>query len=216
MLAGESRDAVASVAIDAVDASGAIAAGIAKALVDIVLAIAARSPRLAAALIAADEIFAMTTKLARIRLAFVDLRLAQESVVSGVALARERIDAVDAISVMAGRALAVVDVDFAIQSGESLRAIASVSGDGIPADASVLTRSADAIVNVDVALLSGESWRTDAFVAVDHISADASVDARIGSALVNVNFAVDSSVTFWKKRRRMLSLTHRYISSAVS
>lgn len=110
-------------------------------------------------------------------------------------LAGERIDAVDAIAVMARRALAVVDVDLAVQSGESLRTVASVAGDRISTDASVLTRRADAIVDVRLAFLAGEAERADAFVAVDHVRTDATVDARVGGALVNVHFAMDSSIT---------------------
>lgn len=77
MLSGVSWNAVASVAIDAVDTGGAVAARIAETLVDIVFAIASGSARLASALIAANQVFAMAAELARIRLAFVDLRLTE-------------------------------------------------------------------------------------------------------------------------------------------
>ena len=75
MLSGVSGQTVAGVAVDAVHAGGAIAAGIAETFVDVVLAVAARRPRLAAALVAADQVLAVAPELARIRLAFVDLRL---------------------------------------------------------------------------------------------------------------------------------------------
>jgi len=91
--------------------------------------------------------------------------------------------------------LTVINVDLAVESSESLRAIASVSGDGIPANAAVLAGSADAIVDIDVALLSRESWRADALVAVDHISAEAAVEAWIRGALVDIHFAMNSSVS---------------------
>jgi hypothetical protein len=44
----------------------------------------------------------MAAELARIGFAFIDLRLAQKSIVAWMTLAGEGIDAVDAISMMAG------------------------------------------------------------------------------------------------------------------
>lgn len=96
-----------------------------------------------------------------------------------MALASERVDTIDTVSVMTRGTLAIVDVDFAIQSSESLGAVACVSSNRIAADATVLTGSADTIVDVDVAFLSREARRTDTFVAIDHISTDTAIDARV-------------------------------------
>ena len=138
VLSGESCQAVAGVAVDAVDAGGAIAARIAEAFVDVVLAVASRRPRLTAALVTADEILAVAAELAGIRLAFVDLRLqdstqqnpkrgvsrvafqssrdrrsylAEDAIVAWMAVAREGIDAIDAVAMVARRALTIVDID---------------------------------------------------------------------------------------------------------
>ena len=86
-------------------------------------------------------------------------------------------------------------IDLAVESGESLRAVAGVSGDGIAADAGILAGGADAVVDVDVTFLAGEAQRADALVAVDHVGADAAVDARRRRALVNVHLAVNARVT---------------------
>jgi hypothetical protein len=102
MLPGESWHTVASVSVDSVDTSGSITTRIAETFIDVVLAITARCSRLASALIATNKVFAMAAELARIGFAFIDLRLAQESVVAWMTLAGEGIDAVDAISMMAG------------------------------------------------------------------------------------------------------------------
>ena len=75
MLSGESGQAVASVAVDTVDAGGAVAARIAETLVDVVLAVASGRSWLTAALVSADEILAVAAELTGIRFAFVDLGL---------------------------------------------------------------------------------------------------------------------------------------------
>lgn len=83
------------------------------AFVDVHLAIgAARTGRTAAA-IAADLVDAMAAVLAGVRFAFVDLRLATMTGVAGMALARVRVVAVDAVSAIARRRLTVVDVRLA-------------------------------------------------------------------------------------------------------
>lgn len=98
--------------------------------------------------------------------------------------------------------MTIVDVYFAVESSKSLRAITSVTGNGISAISSILTRCADTVVNVDVTFLARESGRTDTLVSVNHICADATVDARIRSAFIDVNFAMDSSVTFLGEKNK--------------
>lgn len=194
-MSSEARNTITRIAIDAIDASGAVSARIAEAFVDVVFTIAARCSRLTTALIPSNQIFAMATELARIRFALIDLRLAQKTIVAWLALACERVDTIDAVAVMTRGTLTVVDVDFAVKAGESLWAIASVSGDRIPTDATILTWSADAVIDVDVAFLAGKTRRADAFVAIDHVSTYATIDARIGSAFVNVHFTMYASIT---------------------
>ena len=205
VLAGESGDAVARVTVDSVDAGGTIAARIAETFVDVVLAVASRRARLTTTLVTADEVLAMSAKLTGIRFALVDLRLAKETVVARMTLASEGIDSVDAIAVVARRALAVVDVDFAIESGESLRAVAGVKGNRVAANTAVLTGSTEAVVDIDVTLFAGEARRTDALVAIDHARADAAVDARVRCAFIYVQFAVDSGETYGEKREIRLA-----------
>lgn len=82
------------------------------AFVHIHLAILARRSGFAATAIAAREIFALTTKLAWIRFAFVDLGLTQIARVAWMALARERIVAIDTETTIARRRLAIVDICF--------------------------------------------------------------------------------------------------------
>lgn len=80
------------------------------AFVYIHFTIFARRTGFATTPIAAGEIFALATKLAWIRFAFVDLCLAQIARVAWMALACERVVAVDAKAAIAGRRLAIVDV----------------------------------------------------------------------------------------------------------
>jgi len=77
MLSSESWNTVARVAVDAVDTSGSVPTRIAEAFVDVVLAIPAGCSRLTSALIASNEILAVTTVLARIGFTLVDLSLTE-------------------------------------------------------------------------------------------------------------------------------------------
>lgn len=193
MLSGESGDAIASVAIDPVDTGGSIAARIAETFVDVVLAVATRSAWLTTTLVAPDEVLTVSTKLTRVGFTFINLRLAEEAGVARVALASEGIDAVDAIPMVARGALTVVDVHFAVEPGESLRAVTGVERNRVATNATVLAGCASAIINVDVTFFAGKARRADALVAIDHASADAPVDAWVRGALVNVQFAMNSS-----------------------
>lgn len=73
------------------------------------------------ALVPIHEIFAQPTVVARIAEALVDLVLAEPACVAAVAVASEGVDSVDAVTVVARRGLAVVDVCFAFESRESCR-----------------------------------------------------------------------------------------------
>lgn len=102
--------------VDSVDALGSVAARIAVALVDVDLTVRPRSAWATAALVAVDEVLAMSAVLARVAGTLVHLRLAQVACVAGVALASERVLSVNTVSMMARRGLAVVDVRLTTQS----------------------------------------------------------------------------------------------------
>ena len=129
----------------------------------------------------------MAAELARIRFAFVDLRLAQDSGVSRMTVAEEFVDSVDAVSVVAGRALAVVDVDLAVGSSEAGRTSAGV---GPADDAGVADGPGVAGVGgagvVQVAEQTSFAGRALAEVACNAVVAGAAVLA--GSGMVNRRF----------------------------
>jgi hypothetical protein len=68
---------------------GAITTRIAVALVDINLAVRPRGARLAATLVAIDEVLTESSKLARVTLTLIDLRLAKVTSETRMAVARE-------------------------------------------------------------------------------------------------------------------------------
>lgn len=113
MLASEPWDALASVPVDAIDASSTISARVGITLVDVDLTVAAGGARLAAALVATDQIFTVASKLARVRLALVDLGLTDSAGIPRVAVASETIVTIDALSSMTRSRQAVVYVGFA-------------------------------------------------------------------------------------------------------
>ena len=96
-----------------------------------------------------------------------------------MALAGKRVDTVDAITMMTRRALAVVNINFAVESSESLWTVASVTGNRIATSATVLARPAHTVVNVNVTLFAGETRRADALVAIDHVGTNSAIDARV-------------------------------------
>lgn len=95
--------ALAPVLVDAVLALGAIATGVAEALVDVVLAVDTCRSLGTDALVAVDEVLAGAPVLAGRRGTLVDLRLAQKSRVSCVAHASEGVVPVQTGSLSTGR-----------------------------------------------------------------------------------------------------------------
>lgn len=71
----------------------------------------------------------MAPELARVRFTFVDLGLTQEARVSRMALATERVVAVNAVAPMTRIRLAVIDVRLARQARVSWRTLARVARD---------------------------------------------------------------------------------------
>lgn len=101
MLTGEARDAFTGVPIDAINTGGAISARVGVALVHVDLTVATRSTRLAATLVAADQVFTVASKLARIRLALIDLGLTNPAGVPWMTVAGKTVVSIDALATMA-------------------------------------------------------------------------------------------------------------------
>lgn len=89
--------------VDAVDAFGVVSTRITVAFVHVDFAIFARSTSLTDALITVNKIMTDASKLARIRFAFVYLRLAQVTSVTWLTRTTERIFSIDALAVFAWR-----------------------------------------------------------------------------------------------------------------
>ena len=120
----------------------------------------------------------MTSILTRTASAFINRTITKISTPSGLAVTLEGVDIVDALAVLAGVVVAVVDVDFTPAAGESGHAVAQEGGEGIPAAASVEARIFPAaIVFVHLAVLSSKSDGAGAAVAVDQVCADAAIEA---------------------------------------
>lgn len=100
------------ITIDSIDTLSSIAARIAVTFVDIDLTIWPGCSRKTSTTITSDQIFAMSTMLARIRFALVDLDLTVLTRVSWIAFTFVRVLAVDAMTPVAGIAVAFVDVYF--------------------------------------------------------------------------------------------------------
>lgn len=184
------RDTRAFVLVDSVDALRSVPTGIGHAFVYVYLAVGARRASSTATLVPVDQILARAAVLAGRRSALVQLVLAQQPRVAGMAGARERVLAVDALAVLARVRQAVVDVVLAVEAREAGRALALVTGDRVVAYAAVPARAAHAVVDVRLAPRPREPCRARAFVPVDHVRAHAAVLARVRVAFVHVDFAL--------------------------
>lgn len=122
--------------------------------------------------------------------AFVQLVLAQQTRVTRMARARERVLAVDALAVLARVGQAVVDVVLAVETGEPGRTLALVTGDRVVTYSAVTARAAHAVVDVGLAPGPGEPSGTRTLEPVDHVRAHATVFARVRVAFVHVDFAL--------------------------
>jgi hypothetical protein len=98
----------------AVDTFSAIATRIAVALVDVDLTVGSRGARLAAALVAINEVLTMAAKLAGVALTLVDLCLAEVASKTWVTVASERVLSIDTLPSMTRGTLAVIYVRFAV------------------------------------------------------------------------------------------------------
>ena len=193
--AGVAGMAAALVPVDAVSAV-AVDAGIGEALVDVELAVLALSSGRTFALISGRKFFTLASVLTRPTSASIYCPVAKITGPSGLTIALEGVDVVDALAVLARIVFAVVDVDLAPPAGKSGQAIAEEGGERVSAGTSVETRIfSSAIVFVLLAVLSGESDGAGAAVAVDQVGADAAVDAGARAAFVQVSFTISSGVT---------------------
>lgn len=166
------------------------------ALVHIYFAVRSGSSRLTAANIRTNQILAMPTKLARIRLAFVNLSLAQVPRITLVALTGKRIVPIDADPPVARVRLAIINVRFAAHSRISRGTFAGISGDRVVADSAVPTGLRQTVVDVDLAAHPGKADRARALERIDQIAADSAVETRIRGALVHVDLALRSGETW--------------------
>lgn len=98
---GKARETFASVGVDAINAACPMPTRIRETLIDVKLAVSARSARTATALVPVDQILTRPAMAARVAFALVDLVLAQESSVTRVAIAAEGIGAIHADAIVA-------------------------------------------------------------------------------------------------------------------
>ena len=96
------------------------------------------SPLLLDSPVSIDQILTMTSKLARIRFALVNLRLAQVARVPRITLTRETVLSIDTGSPVTRIRGAVVDVRFAGQSRVPRRTLAGIASDRILTDSVIL------------------------------------------------------------------------------
>lgn len=137
-----------------------------------------------------NQVLAMSTELAWIRLALVDLRLAQVARVPGIALTRETVLPVNARPPVTRIRLAVVDVRLTGQSRIAWWTFARVTGDCIMANAIILTRLRNTVVDVQLTPGPSKAACAVALEAVDLVQAEAPVQTRIRGALVNIDLAL--------------------------
>lgn len=188
----EPRYTLTRVPVDSVDALGSVPARIAVTLVHVNLTIRTGRSRLTAASVSSNQVLTVPSKLTRVRLALVDLNLAQVPGVARIALARKRIVPVDTGAPVARIRSAVVDVRLAGHPRIAGWALARVPGNRIVTDAPISTRLRQTIVDVDLAAQPGESDRAGTLERVDQIPADATVQTRVRGALVDVDLALRS------------------------
>jgi hypothetical protein len=98
----------------AIHTFGAIATWIAVALVNVDLTVGPSGARLAAALIAINEVLTVSAKLARVTFTFIDLGLAEVASKTWVTVASKRVLSIDTLPSMTRGTLAVIDVCFTV------------------------------------------------------------------------------------------------------
>jgi hypothetical protein len=122
---------------------------------------------------------ALSSVLAWLWKALVDVGLAVGSDESRFANASVLSDAINALAIVLARlGSAVINVLFAVRSGPAISALASVLVDAIDACSTVEAWVSSALINVDFAIFSFKASRALASVSIDSINADTIVLAR--------------------------------------
>jgi len=137
--------------IDSVDALRPVPTGVGHALVNVDLAVGARCAGSATALVPVDQVLTRTTVLAGRGCALVQLVLAQESRITRMTGARERVLAVDTFTMLARVRQTVVDIVFAVETCEARRTLTLVTGYRVVTYAAVFARAAHAVIDVGLA-----------------------------------------------------------------
>ena len=112
-------------------------------------------------------------------------------------------------SAVAGLGSAVVDVDVAGRSLETLKTVTGEALDSINAPSAVLTRIVLAVVNVYRAVFPLEAWKTVTLVSIWFVPAFTPVLTRIGVAVIDVPIALNA-------REPWLTLTLESIHQVVT
>lgn len=132
----------------------------------------------------------MSSKLARIRLTLVDLRLAQVSRIPGTALARETILPVDTRTAMARIRLTVIDIRLTGQSRVSRRTFTRVPRNRVMAYSVILTRLRNTIIDIYLTTGSRETIRTVTLEPIYLVQTESAIQTGRVLALVNINLAL--------------------------
>lgn len=187
-----------------IDARAAVQAGVAAAVVDVLVAVHAGVARIADASAAATP--ALTTArgalAAAARLAVV--QRAELRIMRGRLRAVSPLPLCRAVAIVVGLRVetrrgiaarvraAVIAIDLALVAGEAHRAHALVGVHQIPAFAAVLARLGRALIDVDVAVLAGVAGGAAAVIVVHQVDAERAVLA-LADAVVDVLRAVLAS-----------------------
>lgn len=132
----------------------------------------------------------MSTKLAGVALAFVDLCLAEVASKTWVTVAGERVLSIDTLPPMTRGTLAVIYVCFTVGTCEAWWTLACVDSNGVVTDATISTRVALTVIDVNLTAVTSETNCTRAAKCVDQIVAYTPIQTRIQLALVDVNLTL--------------------------
>jgi hypothetical protein len=178
------------ITVHTVNASSTILARFARAIINVDLAIDSFESFGALARVFTNTINALASILTWIVSALVHIGLTILPGVSFWAHTGVIIDAINTLRTVLARGriadLALVDVDFAVGSGEAGSAIAGVFVVAILAPSTILTWLRSALIDIDLASVSFESRGTLASIRRDTVHTRTSVLARRDSAIVDV------------------------------
>ena len=189
------RQTLASVGVDAIDARGAVSAGIRPTLVLVDVASGSVPIGIADAFESRHLIHASAVQT-RVGGAFIHVNLASDAGETPWTDAGVGIDAVHALRVVhARRVTTIVDVNLAILAGESGDAAADVAVGFVRAAAAIQTRLRFTLVQIGFAVDAGISGVTDAPIAVDLVQTLGVVAARIRVTFVDIDLAILAGIS---------------------